>query len=128
MKSLSLISDVLLIMETIEELEEKEIEELDEYLNEYRQAHNIYMRLLAVRMVKLGETRTAVGEFIHRDRKTVGNWVKEYDEYGIEGLVRHDGSGAHLISEILLNIDFNPSCDGISSLETLNQAIGYEVA
>ena len=46
----------------------------------------------------------------------------------IDELVRHDGSGAHLISEILLNIDFNPSCDGISSLETLNQAIGYEVA
>ena len=42
--------------------------------------------------------------------------------------MRHDGSGAHLISEILLNIVFNPSCDGISSLETLNQVIGYEVA
>ena len=46
----------------------------------------------------------------------------------LDVLVRHDGSGAHLISEILLNIDFNPSCDGISSLETLNQVIGYEVA
>ena len=49
-------------------------------------------------------------------------------ETGYDKLVRHDGSVAHLISEILLNIDFNPSCDGISSLETLNQVIGYEVA
>ena len=45
------------------------------------------MRLLAVRMVKLGETRTMVGEFTHKDRKTIGNWVKAYDEYGIEGLI-----------------------------------------
>ena len=45
------------------------------------------MRLLAVRMVKLGETRTSVGEFIRKDRKTIGNWVKDYDKYGIEGLI-----------------------------------------
>ena len=49
-------NDKYLIMETIDLLEKKEIEELDKYLKEYRQAHNIYMRLLAVRMVKLGET------------------------------------------------------------------------
>ena len=80
-------SDKYLIMETIDKLEEQGIAELDKYLKEYRQAHNIYMRLLAVRMVKLGETRTTVGEFIRKDRKTVGNWVKNYDEYGIEGLI-----------------------------------------
>lgn len=80
-------NDKYLIMETIDLLEKKEIEELDKYLKEYRQAHNIYMRLLAVRMVKLGETRTSVGEFIRKDRKTIGNWVKDYDKYGIEGLI-----------------------------------------
>ena len=79
-------NDKYLIMETIDLLEKKEIEELDKYLKEYRQAHNIYMRLLAVRMVKLGETRTSVGEFIRKDRKTIGNWVKDYDKYGIEGV------------------------------------------
>ena len=80
-------NDKYLIMNPIDKLEEKEIEELEKYLKEYRQAHNIYMRLLAVRMVKLGETRTLVGEFIHKDRKTVGNWVRDYDKYGIEGLI-----------------------------------------
>ena len=42
--------------------------------------------------------------------------------------VRHDGSVAHPVSEMPILLDFNPSCDGISSLETLNQVIGYEVA
>lgn len=80
-------NDKYLSMGNIDKLEEKEIEELNKYLKEYRQSHNIYMRLLAVRMVKLGETRTMVGKFIHKDRKTIGNWVKAYDEYGIEGLI-----------------------------------------
>ena len=80
-------NDKYLSMGNIDKLEEKEIEELNKYLKEYRQSHNIYMRLLAVRMVKLGETRTMVGEFTHKDRKTIGNWVKAYDEYGIEGLI-----------------------------------------
>ena len=45
------------------------------------------MGLLDVRMVKLYETRTMVREFIRKDRKTVGNWIKAYDEHEIEGLM-----------------------------------------
>ena len=74
-------------MGSIDKLEENEIVELEKYLKEYRQAHNIYMRIFAVRMVKLGETRTTVGKYIHKDRKTIGKWIKAYDEYGIEGLI-----------------------------------------
>ena len=44
-----------------------------------KQSHNIYIRVLTVKMVKLGETRTTVMEFIHKDRKTLENWVKSYD-------------------------------------------------
>ena len=76
-----------LIMESIDNLEKKEIAELEKYLKKYRRAHKTYMRLLAVKMVKLGESRTIVGEFIRKDRKTVGKWVKDYDEYGIGGLI-----------------------------------------
>jgi transposase len=79
--------DKYLIMESIDKLEENEIAELENYLKEYKHAHNIYIRILAVRMVKLGQTRTAVGKYIHKDRKTVGKWIKDYDEYGIEGLI-----------------------------------------
>lgn len=59
-------------METLDKLEKEEIKLLEKYLKEYRQAHNIYMRILAVRMVKLGQSRTAVGEYLHKDRKTIG--------------------------------------------------------
>jgi transposase len=38
-------------------------------------------------MVKLGQSRTSVGEYMHKDRKTVGNWVKAYNEQGINGLI-----------------------------------------
>lgn len=100
-------SDKYLIMKTVDKLEEKEIEELNKYLKEYRQAHNIYVRLLAVRMVKLGETRTMVGEFTHKDRKTIGNWVKAYEEYGIEGLIpdySNCGTKSKLTNEQLIEL------------------------
>ena len=35
-------------METIDKLEKKEIKLLEKYLKEYRQAHNIYRRILAL--------------------------------------------------------------------------------
>ena len=74
-------------MENLDKLEKDEIKMLENYLKEYRREHNIYMRILAVRMVKLGQTRTDVGKYIHKDRKTVGNWVKAYNERGIDGLI-----------------------------------------
>lgn len=74
-------------MKTLDKLEKEEIELLEKYLKEYRQAHNIYIRILAVRMVKLGQSRTAVGEYLHKDRKTIGKWVNDYDNHGIEGLL-----------------------------------------
>ena len=74
-------------MENLDKLEKDEIKMLENYLKEYRREHNIYMRILAVRMVKLGQTRTDVGKYIQKDRKTVGNWVKAYNEQGIDGLI-----------------------------------------
>ena len=74
-------------MESIDKLEDNEIAELEKYLKEYRQAHNIYIRIMGVRMVKLGQTRTTVAKYVGKDRKTIGKWVKAYDEYGIEGLI-----------------------------------------
>ena len=56
-------------MENLDKLEKDEIKMLENYLKEYRREHNIYMRILAVRMVKLGQTRTDVGKYIHKDRK-----------------------------------------------------------
>ena len=94
-------------MKNLDKLEEEEIKLLEKYLKEYRQAHNIYMRILAVRMVKLGQSRTSVGKYIHKDRKTVGNWVKSYDEQGIDGLIpdySKCGTKSKLTDEQLLEL------------------------
>ena len=94
-------------MKTLDKHEEDEIKLLEKYLKEYRQAHNIYMRILAVRMVKLGQSRTSVGEYIRKDRKTVGNWVKSYDEQGIDGLIpdySKCGTKSKLTDEQLLEL------------------------
>ena len=94
-------------MKTLDKLEKNEIKLLEKYLKEYKQAHNIYMRILAVRMVKLGQSRTSVGEYIRKDRKTVGNWVKAYDEQGIDGLIpdySKCGTKSKLTDEQLLEL------------------------
>lgn len=65
---------------------EYEVKELTEQLNEYKHHFKMYIRILAVRMVKLGESRIKVGEYLHVNRQTVGKWVKIYDEEGIDGL------------------------------------------
>ena len=94
-------------MKTLDKLEKEEIKLLEKYLKEYQQAYNIYIRILAVRMVKLGQSRTAVGEYLHKDRKTVGKWVNDYDEQGIDGLIpdySKCGTKSKLTNEQLLEL------------------------
>ena len=94
-------------METIDELEKEEIKLLEKYLKEYRQANNIYMRILAVKMVKLGQSRTTVGEYLHKDRKTIGKWVNAYNDQGIDGLIpdySKCGTKSKLTDEQLLEL------------------------
>lgn len=80
-------SDIILIMSEKDKTNEKAVEDLTNHLNEYKHYYKIYNRILAVRMVKLGETRTKAGEYVHVDRQTVGFWVKAYDNEGIDGLI-----------------------------------------
>ena len=69
------------------------------------------MRIVAVRMVKLGQSRTAVGEYLRKDRKTVGKWINTYDKQGINGLI-HDyskcGTKSKLTDEQLLKLKNTP--------------------
>ena len=62
------------------------IKELTDKLKDYKHDFKMYIRILAVRMVKLGETRSNVGEYLHVNRQTVGKWVRIYDKNGIDGL------------------------------------------
>lgn len=73
-------------MKNLNELEEEEINELNNSLKKYSHHHKMYVRVLAVKMVKQGYTRTAVAENLNVNRQTVGNWVKQYNEHGLEGL------------------------------------------
>ena len=60
------------------------------------------------------------GSIRHRKAQRLLNksWQKFLNKR--KDYVRHDGSITHLISEIQHLLNFNPSCDGISPLETLN--------
>ena len=66
---------------------EEEVKDLTKHLKDYKHQFKMYIRILAVRMVKLGETRTNTGEYLHVNRQTVGKWVRIYDKEGIEGLI-----------------------------------------
>ena len=47
----------------------------------------MYIKFIAVKYVKTGKTRTQVSEILHVNRRTVGNWVKSYEEEGIAELI-----------------------------------------
>lgn len=70
----------------LKKYEEEEMKEFDNQLNKYKHHHKMYIRILAVKMVKSGQTRTEVAKIIDYNRHTVGRWVKLYDEQGFEGL------------------------------------------
>jgi len=74
-------------MSSKEKTTEEAINELTKNLNEFKDSHKNYVRILAVKMVKMGETRTKVADYVHVDRQTVGRWVKKYDKEGIDGLI-----------------------------------------
>lgn len=73
-------------MKNLKELEDEELIELENSLKKYLHHHKMYIRILAVKMVKQGCTRIEVGNYLNVNRQTVGRWVKQYDENGIEGL------------------------------------------
>ena len=94
-------------MITKDKLDENEIEELNECIAKYRPSHKMYIKLIAVKDVKTGKTRTEVSENLHVNRRTVGNWVKSYEEEGIAGLMpKYENCGlkCRLSNEQLLEL------------------------
>ena len=70
----------------LEEIEKEEMKQFDIQLKKYAHHHKMYKRILAVKMVKSGETRIKVAEYLNVNRQSVGRWVRAYDESGFEGL------------------------------------------
>lgn len=69
-----------------ETLNQNEIRDLKNELKKYKKEHKLYQRIHAVLMVKSGETRKKVAEYMGYHRNTIGEWVKNYDQKGIDGL------------------------------------------
>ena len=69
-----------------ESLNQEEIKTLKKELKKYKKEYDLYRRILAVIMVKSGETRKKAADYVDVHRNTVGIWVKDYDKMGIEGL------------------------------------------
>ena len=69
-----------------ESLNQDEIRDLKNELKKYKKEYKLYQRIQAVLMVKSGETRKKVAEYTGYHRNTIGAWVKDYDQMGIDGL------------------------------------------
>ena len=64
-------SDIYNFMKNLEEYNDEELKYLDKQLEEYKYGHKMYIRILAVKMVKKGYTRKEVGEKLRYSRKTI---------------------------------------------------------
>ena len=69
-----------------DDLNKEEINFLESEMKKYQKEFKLYRKIQAVRMVKLGETISKTAEYVHVHRNSVGNWLKKYDEQGIDGL------------------------------------------
>ena len=94
-------------MSVNENLNKEEIKFLENEMKKYQREFKLYRRIQAVRMVKLGETISKTAEYAHVHRNSVGNWVKKYDEQGIDGLksdYSNCGAESRLTDEQLMEL------------------------
>ena len=88
-------------------LNKQEILDLQKELKKYKKEHDLYIRIQSVLLVKSGETRKKVAEFNGVHRNTVGIWVQNYDEKGIDGLksdYSNCGAESRLTNEQLMEL------------------------
>ena len=63
-----------------------DLKEIDRLLNEYKPFYNMYKRLLVIKNVKEGMSRGDAAKVVNVHYKTAENWVKLYNEKGLDGL------------------------------------------
>ena len=100
-------SDIYNIMKNLEEYNDEELKYLDKQLEEYKYGHKMYIRILAVKMVKKGHSRKEVGEVLRYSRKTIGRWYNKYEKKGIDGLkddYSNNGAECRLSDEQLIEL------------------------
>lgn len=116
---------------------EEEIKFLESEMNKYQKEFKLYRRIQAVRMVKLGESISKTADYIHVHRNSVGNWVKKYDEQGIDGLkADYSNCGAESrltdeqlmeLYEIIINSDKRYTISEVRQLIKKNYDITYSI-
>ena len=100
-------SDIYNIMKNLEEYNDEELKYLDKQLEKYKYGHKMYIRILAVKMVKKGHSRKEVGEVLRYSRKTIGRWYNKYEKNGIDGLkddYSNNGAECRLSNEQLIEL------------------------
>jgi transposase len=63
-----------------------DLEEINMLLKEYKPFYNMYRKLLVIKNVKEGMNRGEAAEVVNVHRKTAENWVKSYNKNGLSGL------------------------------------------
>lgn len=63
-----------------------DFKEIDSLLKEYKPFYNMYKRLLVIKNVKEGMSRSDAAKVVNVHYKTAENWVKLYNEKGLDGL------------------------------------------
>lgn len=85
-KVLSIYFDKYIIMKTYDNSNFNDLKEINLLLKEYKPYYNMYKKLLVVKNVKEGMSRGEAAKVVNVHRKTAENWVKLYNENGLDGL------------------------------------------
>ena len=85
-KVLSIYFDKYIIMNTYDNSNFNDLKEINLLLKEYKPYYNMYKKLLVVKNVKEGMSRGEAAKVVNVHRKTAENWVKLYNENGLDGL------------------------------------------
>ena len=75
-----------IIMDIKDNTDLNELKEIDKLLKEYKPYYTMYKKFLVVKNVKEGMSRGEAAEVVNVHRKTAENWVKAYNENGLDGL------------------------------------------
>jgi transposase len=81
--------------------------DIDELISDCNIYVRLYKRLLVIKMLKKGFNIDDAAEFINVTPRTVYNWLKNYNEKGLDGLIPNFGGGrpAYLTNEELSELN-----------------------
>ena len=64
-------------------------EEFNELFKEYKHDAIVYNRLVFIRSIRNGNTIKNTAKILDIDRRTGSEWLRKYNENGVEGLIPH---------------------------------------